>query len=95
MTLPGGGTAEVELQADGSVRVRVEAGDPLDEVVLRSYCVGAVHQGLSWIRGEGLTVTPDGEVGDLTIRSFGILRSSEMPPVTVEVVGSSPGRAVR
>lgn len=89
VTLPGGGTAEVAVQADGSVRVRVDVGDPLDDVVLRSYCVGAVHQGLSWIRGEGLAVTPEGEVGDLTIRSFGILRSSEMPPVTVEVVPSS------
>ncbi|WCO66564.1 2Fe-2S iron-sulfur cluster-binding protein [Iamia majanohamensis] len=83
---PGGGRAEVTLDDDGAVHVRVEAGDPLDEVVLRSYCIGAVHQGLSWVRSEGLAVTPDGVVEDLTIRSFGILRAADMPPVTVEVV---------
>ena len=82
---PRGGMAEAEVAADGSVRVRVRAGDPLDEVVLRSYCIGAVHQALSWIRSEALTVTPDGVVEDLTIRSFGILKASEVPPVTVEV----------
>ncbi len=82
---PEGGRAEVALDPDGSVQVRVRAGDPLDEVVLRSYCVGAVHQGLSWIRSEGLTVTPDGAIEDLTIRSFGILRAAEMPPVTVVI----------
>jgi xanthine dehydrogenase small subunit len=32
-----GGIAEAEVGADGTIRVRVEAGDPLDEVVLRSY----------------------------------------------------------
>lgn len=82
---PSGGEADAEIAADGSVRVRVRAGEPLDEVVLRSYCVGATHQALSWIRSEGLAVTPDGEVEDLTIRSFGVLRASEMPEVTVEV----------
>ena len=29
------------------IRVRVDAGDPLDEVVLRSYCIGAAHMALS------------------------------------------------
>ncbi len=88
VTTPEGGVAEVAIDADGAVHVRVDAGDPLDEVVLRSYCVGAVHQGLSWVRREALTVTPEGVVEDLTIRSFGILRATEMPPVTVELAGS-------
>lgn len=82
---PNGGEADAEIAPDGSVRVRVRAGEPLDEVVLRSYCVGATHQALSWIRSEGLAVTPAGVVEDLTIRSFGVLRASEMPEVTVEV----------
>lgn len=81
---PGGGRAEVELDPDGGVRVRVQAGDPLDEAVLRTYCIGAVHQGLSWIRSEGLAVTPEGVVEDLTIRSFGILKAADMPEVTLE-----------
>ncbi len=85
VTGPGGGEAEVAIEPDGTVRVRVRAGDPLDEVVLRSYCVGAVHQGLSWIRSEGLAVSPDGTAEDLTIRSFGILRALDMPPVQVEI----------
>jgi aerobic-type carbon monoxide dehydrogenase small subunit (CoxS/CutS family) len=69
------------------VHVRVAAGDPLDEVVLRSYAVGATHMALGWVLTEGLAVDPDtGEVHDLTIRSFGILRAKDTPPIDVEIV---------
>ena len=55
------------------------------------YCIGAVHQALSWVRREGLAVAADGTVQDLTIRSFGILKASDMPPVEVEVrAGDGP-----
>ena len=64
------------------MHVRVRCGDPLDDVVLRSYCTGAAHMALGWVRSEGLAVDGDGVPVDLTIRSFGILRASEMPPVT-------------
>ena len=37
-------THDVGIVDDGTVRIRVAVGDPLDEVVLRSYCVGAAHQ---------------------------------------------------
>ena len=57
----------------------MSAGDVLDEVVLRSYCVGAVHQALGWVRSEGIAVDEAGEVLDLTIRSFGILPARDMP----------------
>jgi hypothetical protein len=40
---------------------------------------------LGWVRSEGLAVDAAGVPVDLTIRSFGILRSSETPSVTVEV----------
>ena len=54
------------------VTVRVDAGDPLDDVVLRSYAIGAAHMALGWVLTEGLAVDPGtGEVLDLTIRSFG------------------------
>ena len=76
--------------ADGAitgVTVRVAAGDPLDEVVLRSYAIGAAHLALGWVCTEGLAVDPGtGEVLDLTIRSFGIVRPARMPVVTVEIV---------
>ena len=72
------------MSADG-VRVRVACGDPLDDVVLRSYCVGATHMALGWVRSEGIAVDEDGEPRDLTIRSFGILRARDMPPVEVEM----------
>jgi len=84
-----GGVAEAELR-DGRVRVRVEAGDPLDGVTLRSYCTGAAHMALSWVSSEGLAVDEAGEVHDLTIRSFGILRAVDTPPIDVEI-GSSEG----
>src|SRR5690606_41839586 len=68
--------AEAEI-VDGTVRVQVQAGDVVDETVLRSYCTGAAHMALSWVSSEGLAVDDDGTVHDLTIRSFGILRSEE------------------
>ena len=50
-------------------RVRgARAADPLDEVVLRSYCIGAAHMALGWVASEGLAVDADGEPLDLTIR---------------------------
>jgi hypothetical protein len=81
---PAGAVAEAEVAADG-VRVRVACGDPLDDVVLRSYCIGATHMALGWVRSEGIAVDEDGDAQDLTIRSFGILRARDMPPVDVEI----------
>jgi hypothetical protein len=79
------GAAATATVYDGGVHVRVRCGDPLDEVVLRSYCTGASHMALGWVRSEGLAVDATGIPVDLTIRSFGILRVSETPPVTVEI----------
>ncbi len=80
---PGGGSAEARLTSGGSIDVTVEAGPALDEVVLRSYCIGAAHQALGWVLSEGIAVDPGGEIRDLTLRSFGILDARAMPPVTV------------
>ncbi len=82
---PGGGTAEAEVAADGSISVRVSCGDPLDEVVLRSYCIGAAHMALSWVTSEGIALADDGSVADLTIRSFGVLPARLTPEVHVEI----------
>jgi hypothetical protein len=82
---PGGAAAEAEVRADGSVLVRVSCGDPLDETVLRSYCIGAAHMALGWVRSEGIGVDDEGEPQDLTIRSFGILRARDMPVVEVDI----------
>ncbi len=87
VSTPEGGLASVTVE-DGNVRVVVDAGEVLDEVVLRSYCVGAVHQALGWVRREAVAVDASGEVLDLTIRSFGILSAREMPRVEVQVVAS-------
>ncbi len=85
----GAGGAEVAIAADGSIEVRVNAGEPLDETMLRSYVIGAVHMGLSLVRSEALAVDTDGQVHDLTIRSFGVLRVSEMPEVSVTIEPST------
>lgn len=82
-----GATATAEI-VDGVVRVRVQAGAPLDEVVLRSYCTGAAHMALSWVSSEGIAVDEAGVVLDLTIRSFGVLRAVDTPPIEVEVLPS-------
>ncbi len=86
---PEGGTATARITDDGTVQVTVDAGEVLDEIVLRSYCVGAAHQALSWVTSESLTVDDAGEVHDLTIRSFGILRAVDTPPIEVEVLPST------
>ena len=71
---PAGAIATATVDGDG-VHVRVRCGDPLDDVVLRSYCTGAAHMALGWVRSEGLAIGADGVPVDLTIRSFGILRA--------------------
>ena len=82
---PGGGRARARLGDDGSVQVRVACGDPLDPVVLRSYCTGAAHMALGWVTSEGLSVDESGEVHDLTIRSFGVLRAVDTPRIEVTI----------
>ncbi|MGD9755027.1 MAG: 2Fe-2S iron-sulfur cluster-binding protein, partial [Acidimicrobiia bacterium] len=84
VTQPGGGTATVSVDGDG-VQVRVVVDAAADEVVVRSYCTGAVHMALSWVTSEALRVTAEGEVEDLTVRSLGILRAVDMPPVQITV----------
>ncbi len=79
---------------DGRVHVRLAAGDPLDEVVLRSYAIGAAHMALGFVLSEGLAVDDEGNVHDLTIRSFGILSAAKTPPIDVEIVADdAPPRA--
>jgi aerobic-type carbon monoxide dehydrogenase small subunit (CoxS/CutS family) len=82
--------ARVRCGATGvieGVDIRVAAGDPLDAVVLRSYAIGAAHMALGWVLTEGLAVDAEtGEIHDLTIRSFGILRAKDTPPIHVEIV---------
>jgi aerobic-type carbon monoxide dehydrogenase small subunit (CoxS/CutS family) len=82
---PAGGRAVARCGADGAVDVVVDGGDVLDEVVLRSYAIGATHQALSWVRSEGVAVDGQGQVCDLTVRSFGILQARAMPRVEVTV----------
>lgn len=83
ITAPNGAVARATVGE--RVRVTVRCGRPLDEVVLRSYCIGAAHMALGWVRSEGLYVDDEGVPHDLTIRSFGILRAKDMPPVDVEI----------
>jgi aerobic-type carbon monoxide dehydrogenase small subunit (CoxS/CutS family) len=81
--------ARVEMSERGivsRVEVRVAAGDPLDDVVLRSYAIGAAHMALGWVLSEGIAVDEAGEVHDLTIRSFGVIRARHVPPIDVVIV---------
>ena len=85
VTAPNGATASATIDPDRALHVRVRCGDPLDEVVLRSYCTGAAHMALGWVRSEGLAVADDGAPLDLTIRSFGVLRAVDTPPIHIEI----------
>ena len=81
---PSGAVASAVVD-DERVQVRVRCGDPLDAVVLRSYCIGAAHMALGWVRSEGIAVDAAGEPQDLTIRSFGILRAVDTPRIEVRI----------
>ena len=82
---PEGAVASARVDADGSVHVTVSAGEVLDATVLRSYCIGAAHMALGWVRSEAITVDAEGRPLDLTIRSFGALRSIDTPPIVVTI----------
>jgi CO/xanthine dehydrogenase Mo-binding subunit len=85
VTAPNGAMAWASLDHDGSLHVRVRCGEPLDEAVLRSYCTGAAHMALGWVRSEGLAIGADGTPLDLTIRSFGVLRAVDTPPIEIVI----------
>ncbi|HVF31606.1 MAG TPA: hypothetical protein VM933_01105, partial [Acidimicrobiales bacterium] len=83
---PDGAVASARIEAStGAVHVTLDAGDPLDATVLRSYAIGAAHLALGWVTSEGIAVDGAGEVHDLTIRSFGILRAKDLPRIVVDV----------
>jgi CO/xanthine dehydrogenase Mo-binding subunit len=89
-----GARVEVANGKVTQVAVTVAAGDPLDETVLRSYAIGAAHMALGWITSEGLAVDDNGEIHDLTIRSFGVIRPKDTPPITVTIDDDpAPARA--
>lgn len=85
VTAPNGAVASAVIEADGRVAVTVECGTVLDAVVLRSYCIGAAHMALGWVRSEGIAVDEAGVPQDLTIRSFGALRAVDTPAIEVEI----------
>jgi len=82
---PQGAEATVEVHGDGTIEVVVRCGDPLDEVVVRSYAIGAAHMALSWVTSEALAVGADGVPLGLTVRSAGVVRAVDMPTVRVVV----------
>jgi hypothetical protein len=95
-----GGRAEATVAVDAAgwperVDVAVACGDPLAPTVLRSYVIGAAHMALGWVCSEGIAVDDDGVPEDLTIRSFGILRARETPPITVVIDPAAAGEPVR
>jgi aerobic-type carbon monoxide dehydrogenase small subunit (CoxS/CutS family) len=91
VTAPNGSVAEATVDERG-VHVVVRAGQVLDDVVLRSYCIGAAHMALGWVCSEGIAVDDAGAPQDLTVRSFGVLRAVDTPPITVDIDddGSEP-----
>ena len=96
---PSGARAKAEVVVEGQkvthVGVEVAAGDPLDEAVLRSYAIGAAHMALGWVLSEALSVDAEtGEIYDLTIRSFGVLRAADTPVIDITIVDDDgPPRA--
>jgi aerobic-type carbon monoxide dehydrogenase small subunit (CoxS/CutS family) len=90
---PEGARATAHVDDDGDVHISVSCGPVLDMAVLRSYCIGAAHMALGWVRSEGLVVAADGAVQDLTIRSFGVLRAVDTPRIHVTIEEPGDGHA--
>ena len=85
---PGPPTAHVGESGD-TIEVEVSCGHPLDEVVLRSYCIGAAHMAYSLVTSEAIAVDGDGAVADLTVRSFGVVPAARSrPAVHVRIIPS-------
>ena len=78
-------TVDLDAEDRGVIDVRVRCGAVLDEIVLRSYCIGAAHMAYSWVTSERLVVDASGAVHDLTIRSFGIVKAAETPRIAVTI----------
>lgn len=86
VTSPDGAVATASIDEAGAVSARVRCGSVLDASVLRSYCIGAAHMAVGWVTSEALSVDDDGVPHDLTIRSFGVLRAVDTPPIDVELI---------
>jgi aerobic-type carbon monoxide dehydrogenase small subunit (CoxS/CutS family) len=85
VTSPDGATARAIVHADNHVELWVRCGDPLDRTVLHSYCVGAAHMALGWVRSEAIVLDADGVPVDVTLRSAGVLRAVDTPAITVHI----------
>jgi hypothetical protein len=90
VTTPEGARAEASVAVDAgghpiAVEVAVACGPPLDDTTLRSYATGAAHMALGWVCSEAIAVDEEGRPEDLTIRSFGILRARDTPPIRVDI----------
>ena len=85
--LPSGAVAAADV-SEGTIDVEVSCGRPLDDVVLRSYCIGAAHMAYSLVTSEAIAVGSDGAVADLTVRSFGVVPASQTPTVNVRIAPS-------
>jgi xanthine dehydrogenase small subunit len=87
---PEGAWAEAWWDEQDHLHLRVDCGvnpdDSGEMLVLRSYCMGAVHMALGWVQSEGIAVDDQGQPRDLTLRSLGIPTSVEMPEVHLHVV---------
>ena len=90
VTAPSGARAHAAIDDAGDVLVQVSCGAVSDPAVLRSYCIGAAHMALGWVRNEAVAVGDDGVPLDLTIRSFGVLRAVDVPAVHVTIL-DAPG----
>jgi CO/xanthine dehydrogenase Mo-binding subunit len=44
---------------------------------------------LGWVWSEGIAVDDDGAPHDLTVRSFGVLRARDTPPIDISITASS------
>ena len=89
--LPDGGEAMAWLRpgSEEVIEVEVCCGLPLDEVTLRSYCIGAAHMAYGLVTSEAVAVTDEGAVADLTVRSFGVVPAVSSPKVEVRIVPST------
>ena len=80
--------AEVSVDEDVAVRhiwAAVDAGEVISEDGVRNQIEGGILQAMSWTLKEALPVA-EGRVSAETWEEYPILKFSEVPPVTLEVI---------
>ena len=70
-----------------------DVGRAVNPILCQGQIEGSVHMGLGYALSEDFPADPDGRPKNMTLRSLGILRAKDMPPVDVVLIEEPQPRA--